>query len=82
MSKHRTTKKRHPAAKKDPLARLGAAVRGRRRELGISQEQLAQRAGMHRTYIADLERHARNPTLRTLAKLAEALEVDLRDLVS
>jgi len=38
--------------------RFGTAVRSRRKRLGISQEELAGRAGLHRTYVADIERGA------------------------
>ena len=53
-----------------------------RRNLGITQEELAWRADMHRTYIADIERGARNVTLRTLANLATALKVSIETLVT
>jgi len=45
--------------------------------MGISQEELADRAGLHRTYISDLERGARNPSLESIQRLAKALEVSL-----
>jgi len=50
--------------------------------LGISQEELAERADLHRTYIADLERASRNPTLLTIKKLAKGLGVSAADLLS
>jgi len=62
--------------------RLGVVVRVCRQNLGITQEELAWRANLHRSYIADIERGARNTTLRTLANLAEALEVTLENLIS
>jgi CheY-like chemotaxis protein/DNA-binding XRE family transcriptional regulator len=52
---------------------FGAAVRKQRKRLGISQEELAGRAGLHRTYIADIERGARNISLASIEKLAQAL---------
>ncbi len=58
-------------------ASFGTAVREKRAELGISQEELANRAGLHRTYISDIERGARNPSLESIAKLARALELSL-----
>ncbi len=61
---------------------FGSAVRKRRNDLGVSQEQLAERAGLHRTYIADIERGARNPSLATIEKLATALEVSIAGLFS
>ena len=60
---------------------LGLRIRVKRTELALSQEQLAHRAGLHRTYIASLESGERNPGLHTLVKLALALGVDVADLV-
>ena len=56
---------------------LANAIKSTRSALGISQEELAARAGLHRTYVSDLERGARNPSLASVAKLAEALELSL-----
>ena len=53
---------------------LGRAVRKRRRELDFSQEDLAERAGLHRNYISDIERGDRNPSLESIQKLAKALD--------
>jgi transcriptional regulator with XRE-family HTH domain len=64
---------------------FGRAVRKRRAELGISQEELASRAGLHRTYVADVERGTRNISLENIVKLATALNISpsaLFDLVS
>lgn len=55
-------------------------VRARREELGMSQEELAHRAGLHRTYISDLERGARNIALTNIVRLANALELPVADL--
>ena len=57
------------------------SVHDRREKLGISQEELASRAGLHRTYISDIERGARNPSLKTLSRLADALELSTSDLI-
>lgn len=54
---------------------FGAAVRLRRNHLGISQEELAGRAGLHRTYISDVERGARNVSLESIHRLADALAI-------
>lgn len=59
---------------------FSSAVRIRRNKLGFSQEELADRAGLHRTYITDIERGARNPSLRTIERVAKALEVSISEL--
>lgn len=65
------------------LKALGDAIRARRAEIdGLSQEGLADLAGMHRTYVGDIERGLRNPSYRNLVKLAAALEVPLSELVA
>ena len=56
---------------------LGNAIKSTRSALGISQEELAARAGLHRTYVSDIERGARNPSLESVEKLAGALELSL-----
>jgi transcriptional regulator with XRE-family HTH domain len=66
--------------KADVKRRFGAAVRRRRIELNLSQEELADRAALHRTYIADIERGARNVSLQNIEKLAQALQVSVSDL--
>jgi transcriptional regulator with XRE-family HTH domain len=50
--------------------------------LGISQEELAERADMHRTYVTGIELGARNPTLKSIDKLAKALGVPTAALLS
>jgi transcriptional regulator with XRE-family HTH domain len=62
------------------LVALGHRVRNLRRALGLSQEEFSVKAGLHRTYISDLESGLRNPTVTTLNKVAKALKVDLKDL--
>ena len=62
------------------LIRFGQAVRKRRIELDLSQEGLAERADLHRTYVADIERGVRNLSLRNIEKLARALDVSIADL--
>jgi transcriptional regulator with XRE-family HTH domain len=65
------------------LKALGEAIRTRRGEIdGLSQEGLADLAGMHRTYVSEIERGLRNPSFRNLFKLAKALEVPLSELVA
>ncbi len=62
--------------------RFGASVRSLRHRLGISQEALAERADMHRTYIAGIERGGRNATLKSIDKLARGLQVSSAALLS
>ena len=57
--------------------RFGATVRSLRRRLGISQEMLAHRADLHRTYVAEVESGKRNISLKNIEKLARALQVTL-----
>lgn len=61
----------------DLKALLGAAIKAERSALGISQEELAYRADLHRTYISDVERGARNPSIESIEKLATALEISV-----
>lgn len=60
--------------------RFGIAVRKRRQELNISQEELADQAGLHRTYISDIERGVRNVSLENIERLAVALRISVSDL--
>src|SRR5436190_403075 len=60
---------------------FGLALKGWRGKMGLSQEELAWRAGLHRSYVADIERGARNPSLQTIEKLAKALKVSLGRLL-
>jgi transcriptional regulator with XRE-family HTH domain len=60
----------------DIKVRFGLAVR-RRHELGLSQEALGERADLHRTYIADIERGVRNISLVNIEKLARALDLPI-----
>lgn len=53
---------------------LGDVIRAQREELGLSQEELAFGCGLHRTYISQLERGIKSPTVRVLFALAKALE--------
>jgi transcriptional regulator with XRE-family HTH domain len=61
-------------------SRFGFAIKQRRQEIGISQEVLAERAGLHRTYIGDIERGVRNLSLENIEKLAKALQLPISDL--
>jgi len=57
------------------MNRFGLKVRAARRRLGISQEELAFRCRLHRTYISDIERGARNVSLINIRKISIALKV-------
>jgi transcriptional regulator with XRE-family HTH domain len=61
---------------------FGGAVRNARRRKGLSQESLAERAGLHPTYVGMIERGVRNATLDVAAKLADALGIPLPKLIS
>jgi transcriptional regulator with XRE-family HTH domain len=65
----------------DVRARVGLNVQQARRERGLSQEELADRAGVHQTYLSGVERGRRNPTMTVLQKIAQALGLDIEDLV-
>ncbi len=56
-------------------AAFGEAVRGIRKQRGISQESLALICGLDRTYISGIERGARNPSLTNIFKIAAALDI-------
>jgi transcriptional regulator with XRE-family HTH domain len=61
----------------DPLVTaLGNIVQTRRRRLGLSQEELALRAGLHRTYISEIERRSRNLSVKILVQIAIALDME------
>ena len=61
---------------------LADRLRELRREKKWSQEKLAEEAGMHRTYLAGIERELRNPALENLLNLANALDITLAELFS
>jgi len=65
----------------DIRVRFGRRLRELRKARGLSQEELAFRAGLHRTYVSSAERGERNVALINLERLAKALAVDMCDLV-
>ncbi|MCI0348634.1 MAG: helix-turn-helix transcriptional regulator [Acidobacteriales bacterium] len=67
---------------KDPNRVVAHNVRLLRMRLGLSQEDLAEKCGLHRTYVGAIERAERNITLSTLNRLAVALAVSPEELIS
>jgi len=63
------------------LERFAQNVRKLRRKKGWTQEELARRADLHRTYIGSIERYERNVSLRNVESIAKALGVKGRDLI-
>ncbi|MBX9615937.1 MAG: helix-turn-helix domain-containing protein [Caulobacteraceae bacterium] len=66
----------------DLVALMGRNIRRVRGAHGLSQEEVAFRAGMKRSYLSELELGRRNPTVRALERLAHALNIDPRDLLT
>jgi transcriptional regulator with XRE-family HTH domain len=62
------------------LLGLGKALREARADRRISQEELGLRTGVHRNYIGGIERGERNPSVTTIATLADALDLELSEL--
>jgi len=65
----------------DLVELLGENVRRYRKLAGMSQEELSLQAEMKRSYVSDLERGTRNPSVRALGRLAEALKVEPHKLL-
>jgi transcriptional regulator with XRE-family HTH domain len=66
--------------KKDVLIKFGERVRKERLKLCFSQEKLAVKAGVHRTYIGMIERAEKNITLENIEKVSKALNIPIKDL--
>ena len=62
------------------LIDFGIKVRESRKKIGLSQEQLSFRADLHRTYIGMIERAEKNITLLNIEKIANALNVNMKEL--
>ena len=62
------------------VAALGQNIRKARRALKLSQEELAFRSGLHRTYLSDIERGARNPSFASLLTVARGLGTTVSEL--
>lgn len=67
--------------KREVLIKFGKRVREERVKLGLSQEQLASRAGVHRTYIGMIERAEKNITLENIEKISKALSLSPKQLL-
>jgi transcriptional regulator with XRE-family HTH domain len=67
-------------SRSDVRQRFGQAVKARREELELTQEVLAEKAGIHRTYLSDIERGSRNPSLINIERLAHALSLRTSEL--
>lgn len=65
--------------KREVLIKFGKKVREERARLGLSQEELAGRAGAHRTYIGMIERAEKNITLKNIEKIAKAVKIRIVD---
>jgi transcriptional regulator with XRE-family HTH domain len=70
-----------PMKKSNILIKFGENVREKRKEKGLSQEQLSFKADLHRTYIGMIERAEKNITLSNIEKIAKALEVEIIELL-
>lgn len=80
MDMNRHVSGNHRECSKTIQRALGLTIRARRTTLGMSQEALAYRAGLHRTYISDIENGSRNVSLVNVSRLARALEMTLSQL--
>lgn len=64
------------------LVALGAAIRSARKQSQISQEDLAHRAGVDRSYMSSIERGMQNPGIVTILHIAQALDMTAADLMA
>jgi transcriptional regulator with XRE-family HTH domain len=65
-----------------PQAALGAAVKARREELGLTQEAVALRAELHQRWVSNVENGKRNPSYASLRRLAAGLDLSVSDLIA
>lgn len=63
------------------MTALSLALQRRRQQLHLSQDEIAKRSGLHRTYISELERHSRNFSVKSYLKLVAALEIDPSEMM-
>ncbi len=61
---------------------FGEVIKQHRRAKGMSQDDLGHAAGLHRTYISEIERGLKSPSLRAMAAIAAALEVNVSTLIA
>jgi transcriptional regulator with XRE-family HTH domain len=59
---------------------IGERIRNYRKEFGLTQEELAEKAGLHFTYIGKVERNEKSMTIETLIKITDALEITVEEL--
>ena len=72
-----------PRHAQDPLlVALGAAIRSARRERGLSQEEMAHRSAIDRSYMSSIERGGQNPGIVSVARIARAMEMTLTELMA
>lgn len=64
----------------DVVKRVGDRIRHIRKEKGLSQEQLAERAGLHNNYVGQVERGEKNLTIETLEKIVSGLDISLEEM--
>ena len=62
------------------LKNFGNAVKNRRKEINMSQEELAYKSGIHRTYMSFIERGLRNPSLLIVFKISRVLKIKIPEL--
>lgn len=62
------------------LKRFGTRIKQLRHEQHISQEELAEKCDLHRTYVGGIERGERNPSLKNINKIASAFQIELEEL--
>ena len=63
------------------ILKLGKAIRKSRKEIGLSQEALANRAELDRAYVGKIERGEKNITVTKLTQIADALSLEVREIV-
>ena len=67
-------------ARRSTQQKIGRRVRELRNQKGWTQEQLEEHSGLDRTYISDIERGVRNPSVKSIEKIAKALKVKASEI--